>query len=107
LIPLIARWLGEDAPLDESRRRYPLELEQTADLDSDLVEVPVPEGSAAVGRAIVELRLPEAALVVLISREERFIVPRGGTVLREGDRLLVLADQRSLGKVRRILADFA
>jgi cell volume regulation protein A len=107
LIPVVARWLGVDAPLDEDRRRYPLELDQTADLDSDLVEVPVPQGSPAVDRAIVELRLPEAALVVLISREDRFIVPRGGTVLREGDRLLVLADERSLVEVRRTLAHFA
>jgi cell volume regulation protein A len=106
LIPVVARWLGVDAPFHEAGPRYPIELEQTADLDSDLVEVPVPAGSPAVGKAIVELRLPEAALVVLISRDDKFIVPRGGTTLRDGDRLLVLADEESLAEVRRILTHF-
>ena len=103
LIPYVANWLGANEPLAHVSPRYPLELEQTADLDSDLVEVPVPEGSGAVGRSIVELHLPDPALVVLISREDKFIVPRGSTVIQEGDRLLVLADRESLERVRRTL----
>ncbi|MEX2540286.1 MAG: potassium/proton antiporter [Trueperaceae bacterium] len=104
LIPLVARWMGADAPLDEDPRRYPIELEQTADLDSDLVEVPVAPDSSAIGRTIVDLHLPEAALVVLISREDKFIVPRGATAIQQGDRLLVLANEESLAAVRRTLA---
>jgi cell volume regulation protein A len=103
LIPVVARWMGADVPLHDNATRYPLELEQTADLDSDLVEVPVPDGSSAIGKAIVDLHLPEAALVVLISREDKFIVPRGGTAIHEGDRLLVLASDESLAEVRRTL----
>ncbi|HEX7002678.1 MAG TPA: potassium/proton antiporter [Trueperaceae bacterium] len=103
LIPVVARWLNADEPLAQASPRYPLEFEQTADLDSDLVEVPVPGGSPAVGRSIVDLHLPEPALVVLISRDDKFIVPRGSTVILEGDRLLVLADEESLAGVRRTL----
>lgn len=103
LIPLVARWLGVGEPLAEASPRYPLEFEQTADLDSNLVEVPVPDHSLAVGKPIVDLHLPEAALVVLISRDDKFIVPRGGTVIKEGDRLLVLADEDSLADVNKIV----
>lgn len=102
LIPVVARWLGVDAPTDEGPR-YPIELEQTADFDSDLTEVPIPPGSPVVDRKIVDLDLPDAALIILISRDGRFIVPRGGTTLRERDRLLTLADAESLEAVRALV----
>jgi cell volume regulation protein A len=102
LMPFVARWLEVDAPLVE-RRRYPLEFEQMANISSELVEVEVPEGSPAAGRTIVKLGLPEGALVVLISRGDTFIVPRGATTVEERDRLLVLADEKSLRDVRRIV----
>jgi potassium/hydrogen antiporter len=105
-IPHVAKWLGVDAPFVEPPR-YPLEFEQTADLDSDLVEVHIPEGSPAVGKRIVDLDLPDEALVVLISRSGTFIVPRGATVVKEGDRMLMLADISALQRVRDIVGDSA
>ena len=104
LIPFVAKWLGVDEAV-ESVTRYPLELEQTSTLDSDLVEVKVPIGSGVVGRQILELGLPEQALVVLIGRDRRFIVPRGATTVEEGDTLLVLSDQDGLDAVRTIVAE--
>jgi Trk K+ transport system NAD-binding subunit len=37
---------------------------------------------------------------VLIGRGAEFTVPNGGTILRSGDRLLVLADRDDLRKTR-------
>jgi cell volume regulation protein A len=45
------------------------------------------------------LGLPADFLVVLIGRENDFVVPSGGTVLRGGDTLLVLSDQKSYHEV--------
>ena len=101
-IPLVARWLKVDAPLKE-RPRYPLEFEQTTKMDSDLVEVAVPSRSPAAGRQILDLHLPDEALIVLISRKDAFIVPRGTTVLEPNDRLLLLADKPSLERVQAIV----
>lgn len=101
-IPFVARMLGVDVPLARPLR-YPLEFEQTADLDSDLVEVVVPAGSSVVGRRILEIGLPEGALVVLISRGGTFVVPRGSTIMLDGDRLLMLADDASLAQVRALV----
>ena len=101
-IPLVARVLGVDVPLARSPR-YPIEFEQTAGLDSDLVEVVVPVGSSVIGRRILEIGLPEGALVVLISRDGAFVVPRGSTIVLEGDRLLMLADDTSLTQVRALV----
>ncbi len=102
LIPFVARRLGVDEPVAHVTR-YPLELEQTAALDSDLVEVRVPAGSEVVGRKILELGLPEQALVVLIGRGGRFIVPRGATTIEAGDTLLLLSDEPGLADVRTIV----
>lgn len=103
LIPAVARMFDLDEPLQDGPR-YPLALEDEGSLDSDLVEVPVADDSAAIGKPILELQLPDPALVVLISRNGGFIVPRGGTVLEPGDRLLVLADADNLEEVRKIVS---
>jgi Trk K+ transport system NAD-binding subunit len=44
-----------------------------------------------VGKRIMDLPLPASALVVLIGRGQDFLAPRGGTVLEDGDQMLVLA----------------
>jgi NhaP-type Na+/H+ and K+/H+ antiporter len=38
------------------------------------------------------LHLPKTFLVVLIGREDRFIIPNGGTIVRPEDRLLVISE---------------
>jgi len=102
LIPLVARRLGVDEPVTHVTR-YPIEFEQTSGLESDLVEVKVPSGSASVGRKILELGLPDQALVVLIGRDGGFVVPRGATTIEAGDALLLLSDAAGLAEVRRIV----
>ena len=59
----------------------------------------ITQNSLAAGRAIVDLRLPDDFLVVLIARNNEFLVPSGGTLLLAGDRLLVLSEQESMRRV--------
>ncbi len=101
-IPVVARWLGVDAPVT-ARRQHPLEFVPAGTSKHDLVEIEIPQGSAAAGKQIVELGLPIGALAVLINRHDDYIVPSGGTVLAEGDTVLVLADKESLARARFIL----
>jgi len=100
----VARVLGVDAPLS-LRRQYPLEFVQTGGFRTanEMVEIPIEDDSPAVGRRIVELRLPKEALILLVARGDEFVVPRGGTVLEAGDRLLVLADRGARAAVRDIV----
>ena len=51
------------------------------------------------GKAIFELGLPDDFLVILIARDNDFMLPSGGTVLQGNDTLLVLSDKESYGKV--------
>jgi trk system potassium uptake protein TrkA len=68
-----------------------------------LCEVTLADGSPAADKEIVELGFPRDATVVAILREERVVVPRGDTILRAADEVLVLVTQDSEEGVREIL----
>ena len=101
-IPAVARLFKVDAP-PELKRRFPLEFSPVAGVDTELVDLIVPYTSAAAGKSIVELGMPPDSLIVLISRNESFLVPSGGTILQEGDTVLVLVNKTNLPEGRGIL----
>ena len=102
-LPLVARLLRVDAPFTE-RRRSPIEFAPGANSDTDLVDLIIPYDADVVGRSIVEIGMPRDSLIVLITRNEQFIVPSGGTVLEEGDTILALVNKENLPEVRSILS---
>lgn len=103
-IPLVARWLGVAAPL-QKRFRYPIEYNPTPDANNDLVEIAVPSDAVVVGCSLLDLALPAGALVVLIRRDDRVIIPRGATRVEGDDRLLVLAEPGALPRIRLQLSE--
>jgi cell volume regulation protein A len=97
-LPLVARWLGVDAPAIP-KRVYPIEYTPMGGLKSELKELPIPSDSDMAGKAIVELGLPADFLVILIARDKDFVLPSGATVLQGGDTLLVLSAKKSFDQV--------
>jgi hypothetical protein len=82
----IAEWL---AGHDE------LELKETLLRDDRFLSLKLLSGSKAeplIGKALRELQLPPGCLIALIRRYGETIVPRGRTVLREGDRLTIIGE---------------
>jgi len=68
--------------------RVPLTFEETGDANSDFREMPVPPNR--IGQSLKELHLPEGALVLLIRRDDHFLVPRGETRLEKEDILTLM-----------------
>jgi trk system potassium uptake protein TrkA len=68
-----------------------------------LAEVTLADGSPAADREIAELGLPRDSTVVAVVRNDRILVPRGDTMIRVGDEVLVLVTTDSEEDVRRIL----
>ena len=101
-IPVVARWLTVDAPL-ERRRRQLVDAVEAGSAMTDLHEVVVAADSPAAGRQIVDLQLPEGVLVVLVSRDRDFVIPQGSTVLLPGDTVLLLADDGALALARSLI----
>lgn len=102
-IPLVAKWLKVDAPL-ERKRHYPIEFEPTEGIDTDLVEFMVPFNAVVAGKAIYEIGLPADCLITMICRNDQFVVAGGKTVLEEGDVVLALVDAKSRKALQAILS---
>jgi cell volume regulation protein A len=102
-IPVVARFLGTDVPLKD-KRVYPIEFEEIEGVDANIVDLLVPYNSEVVGKTIFGIGIPKDSLVVLISKENSFIIPNGSTILEGGDVLLVLANSRDLAVLQTIIA---
>lgn len=94
-IPIVSKILKLDAPW-VNRTSYPLEFEKTEGIDAELTDIIVPYNSETVGKMIRDLSVPEKCLIMLISRNDKFVIPSGTTVIEGGDVLLVLANKTDL-----------
>jgi len=100
-IALAAKLLGVNAPETKTRTEH-VEFEFHYDENSQKIELVIPQNSEAIGKQLVELGLPESAIIVLIKREDKSIVPRGGTMIEPQDKLLILAENDDLPKIKSI-----
>lgn len=92
-LPLVAKWLKVSVP-EKVKRMTELDFELFDTMKSELVEVILPGNSELVGKPIVNLKMPKSILIVLVERDEKYIQPGGATILEEGDKLLVLANNK-------------
>ncbi|TWE11745.1 potassium/proton antiporter [Rudaeicoccus suwonensis] len=106
-MPLIARRLGVVEPahlLDLDVEATPLE-----ELNADVLQVSVGDTSRLHGVEVQELRLPAGADVTLVVRDGEGFVPRRTTVIRRGDRLLLVttatARSDAIRRVRSVSRD--
>ncbi|MGN6330148.1 MAG: potassium/proton antiporter [Motilibacteraceae bacterium] len=88
-LPWVARRLGLVRPFEA--RELDVDSSPLSTLGADLLQVKVPTGSLLHGVAVFELRLPRGAVISLIVRDGRPLVPEATTQLRHGDELLVVA----------------
>jgi len=103
-LPYMARLLHVDAPI-VSKPPYPIAFVPTVPIQSELLELTIQPGSKAAHKRILDLEdLPENALIVLIRRGAEFVVPRGSTMLEEGDNLLVLAEPADLSRLQALMS---
>ncbi|MGY1752699.1 potassium/proton antiporter [Blastococcus sp. SYSU D01042] len=100
-LPWVARRLRIAAPL--TPRDVEVESAPLDELDADLLQLVVQEGSRLHGVYLPELRLPEDAAVVLVVRDGRSFVPDEGTRLMRGDQALIVAARRSRSAAERRL----
>ncbi len=79
-----------------SRPALPRPLTETGTiraLGAEVVEYPVAPDDAAVGKRVRDLGLPRDALINVIVRKERALLPRGSTRIEAGDRIHMVVSQ--------------
>jgi potassium/hydrogen antiporter len=69
------------------------------------VEIEVVEASNAVGKRIVDLQLPQGVLLTSLEREQRYLVPRGDTILSPGDRIRGLAQPGNVNALKNLFGE--
>ncbi len=103
LIVPVARLLGVQAQPAPASRSPLAFVMNDGEITNGLFEIIVPDESAAIGKQILDLHLPRGALIVLIGRQGKMVVPDGGTTLEAGDALLLLAAPELQPTVRQRL----
>ena len=98
-IPFLARRLGLDMPLEAPE----IQEKQEKDAWESLVKLKVFPGSAAVGKQIAELNIPEDTWIAVLRRDGHPMRPGGSTVLQAGDRLTVQSSGQSLEMLRQLV----
>ncbi len=54
-----------------------------------------------INKPLMEIRFPEGCLVAMLRREGQTIIPKGSTVILEGDRLTIIGDPKSMAEIKK------
>ncbi len=89
-VAIMAQWLG----LSEDEKASPemLGIELPEEIKSAMSEIEIVTSVLHNGNKLMDLTLPDNTLVVMVKRGDKFFIPKGHTVLKEGDKLLVISD---------------
>ena len=77
---------------------------EDGDFASELKEVLL-ENPDCDGKMIMDLKLPDGALVVYVKRGKQYITPTGSTVVQVGDKILIMAnDKKTMDTVKYLFS---
>ncbi len=85
----MANWLG--LAYEEKERLFKVGLPD--DIKSNFSEIEITDRMMGHGSNLRDIDIPDNTLVVMVSRNGEYFVPRGNTELAVGDRLLVVSDR--------------
>lgn len=100
----VAKFLYLDAPLLK-KTKSPIEFESKQGDVNDLYDFYIAENSVIAGKTVVEIGLPKECLIILINRNEQYVVPKGGTSIEPGDILLILANKKNIDQIKELLSN--
>ena len=96
-LPLVSRWLGvSETP--KAKRQEPsqdFDIDFPEEIKSAITEATVTEKMLTIGTRMMDFRLPEKTLVIMVKRGDNYFVPTGKTLLHVGDRLMLLSDNQA------------
>ncbi|MDH6306879.1 cell volume regulation protein A [Parabacteroides sp. PF5-5] len=78
--------------VDEPERKDVFGIELPDGIKSAMSEIEVTSAVLEHGNKLMELTLPDHTLAVMVMREGRYFIPKGDTILKEGDILLMISD---------------
>ena len=86
----MAEWLHVGSPSKAKRSYFEMELKD--EIKSATSEMTITPELLIYGPRLMDMPLPDSALVVLVRRGKRSFIPKGATELQPGDILLIITD---------------
>ncbi len=71
--------------------------------DTEMLEISLASGMAAIGKRIKNLRLPPQTLIASIRRDDQIIIAHGETLFQPGDKVIVITQRGTFDAVRQAL----
>ncbi len=100
----VSKWLKLSEPA-RPKALFSLEMITMAKSDYDMVVIDLPGPKGAEGPRLRDLRLPEGAIITLITRGDEVVLPKGETRLQGWDQVTVLAHAPDENRIREKLTE--
>jgi potassium/hydrogen antiporter len=85
----VARWLHlTDAP--DRKDEFGIELPE--EIKSAMSEIDITKEVLSHGNKLMQLKLPDHTVAVMVKRDGKYFIPKGNTELHENDKLLMISD---------------
>lgn len=88
-VTLAAKWLDQ---IDVPERKDVFGIELPEGIKSAMSEIDITPEVLTHGNKLMELTLPDHTLAVMAMRDGRYFIPKGNTILKENDKLLMISD---------------
>lgn len=90
-VSFVARLLHLSEPLPKTGNDFGIELPE--DIDSDLRDMTITHQMLEEADTLKEMNLPQGTLVMIVKREDEFLIPNGTLKLKVGDKLLLISEK--------------
>ncbi len=86
-----ARLLKLSLPMPKTGNDFGVELPE--EIGSDLYDIVVTDELLSRGNRLRDLNMPQGTLVIIVKRNDKYLVPNGSLKLRKDDKLLLIAEK--------------
>lgn len=90
-VSFFANKLGLSVPVEKKGNEFGVELPE--EINTNLSDMVITEKDIAGGDTLKEMSLPKGTLVMIVKRDEEFLIPNGTLKLHVGDRLLLISEK--------------
>lgn len=91
-LPLMARWLKVEDEAPKQNKIENFDIDFPEEIKSATSEIEMTAQILSHGNQLMDLRMPEKTLAIMVKRGENYFVPTGKTHLMVGDKLMVITD---------------
>lgn len=98
-IARISRLLGLSLPQEKTGNDFGVELPE--ELGSDLHEVTVSADMLSRAQTLKDMQLPKGTLVMIVKRDDEYLIPNGSLKLHTNDKLLLISEKKKSSPPRK------